>query len=81
MSKKQQQTNKQKQKKKTKQQTKKKKNNKKKKRLDLDDLDLIFKVTPALWMSTIDQKACLHSVSWTKWWILAKLYVLYHWDN
>ena len=27
------------------------------------------------------QKACLHTISWTQWWILAKLYVLYHWDN
>ena len=52
-----------------------------KKWLDFGDLDLIFKVTPALWMSNFDKKACLHHISWTKWWILAKLYVLYHWDN
>ena len=53
-----------------------------KKWLDFGDLDFIFQVTPALWMSNVDQKkACLHPISWTKWWILAKLYVLYHWDN
>ena len=23
----------------------------------------------------------LHTISWTKWWILVRLYVLYHWDN
>ena len=46
------------------------------------DLDLIFKVTPALWMSIcFTKKACLHPIYWTKWCILAKLYVLYHWDN
>ena len=29
----------------------------------------------------LTKKACLHPISWTKWWILAKLYVLCHWDN
>ena len=29
----------------------------------------------------VAKKACLHAMSWTKWWILAKLYVLYHKDN
>ena len=38
-------------------------------------------LTLALWMSNFDLKACLHPISWTKWWILAKLYVLYHWDD
>ena len=50
-----------------------------KKWLDFGGLDLICKVTPALWMSNFDKKkACLQP---TKWWSLAKLYVLYHWDN
>ena len=32
-----------------------------KKWLDFGDIDLIFMVTPALWMSNFDQKeACLH---------------------
>ena len=56
-----------------------------KKYLDFGDLDLIFKVTPALWMSYSDQKklvcTCLHPIFWTKWLILVKLYILYHWDN
>ena len=25
--------------------------------------------------------ACLHTISWTKWWILAERNVLYHWDS
>ena len=29
----------------------------------------------------LTKKACLHPISWTKWWILAKLFVLYYWDN
>ena len=33
------------------------------------------------WPKIFDIKACLHPMSWSKWWILAKLYVLYHWDN
>ena len=44
--------------------------------------DLIFKVAPALWMSNFDhKKASLHPIFWTKWWILAKLDVLYQWDS
>ena len=27
------------------------------------------------------KKACLHPISWNKWWILATLYVLYHWNS
>ena len=47
---------------------------------DFGDLDLIFKVTLALWMSNFDQK------SWSAPYVLnqmvlAKLYVLYQWDN
>ena len=55
--------------------------------LDFGDLNLIFMVTPALWMSNFDQKRLsksphykdcenkpfLHSISWTNWWILTKL--------
>ena len=53
-----------------------------KKWLDVDNLGLIFKDTQAHWISNFDQnKAYLHSFPWTKWWILAKLYVLHHWDN
>ena len=31
----------------------------------------------------VDFEKCLDPtcISWTKWWILAKLYVLYHWDE
>ena len=48
-----------------------------KKWLGFVDHDLIFKVTPALWMSNfLPKKSCLHPISWTKWRILAKLYVL-----
>ena len=43
-----------------------------KKWLDFGDLDLIFKVTPALWII----KVCLHPVSWTKRQILARLCML-----
>ena len=39
---------------------------------------LIFKVTLALWMSNLTKNVCLHPFPWTEWWILAKLYVLYH---
>ena len=43
-------------------------------KLDFGDLDLIFKVTPALWMSKFDQKkTCLPTILWTKWCILAKI--------
>ena len=50
--------------------------------LDFGDLGLIFKVTSTLWMSNFDStKACLHLISWTKWWIQAKLHVLYYWDK
>ena len=46
------------------------------------DLDLNCKVTPVLWMSNFDQKQLVYPLdSWTKWWILAKLYVLFHWDS
>ena len=44
--------------------------------LDFGDLDLIFKVTPALWnFQILNKKACLHSIS-SKWRILAKLHKL-----
>ena len=32
---------------------------------DFGDIDLIFKVIPALW--SFHQKACLHPISWSKW--------------
>ena len=47
-----------------------------KKWLDFGDLDLIFKVTPALWLIRFwPKKACLHPISWTKMRILAKLHI------
>ena len=49
--------------------------------LDFGDFDFIFKVTPVLWTSNFDPKKRLHPISWTKWWVLANLYILYHWDN
>ena len=48
-----------------------------KKILDFFYLDLIFKVTPALWnFQILTKKACLHPICWTKWSILAKLHIL-----
>ena len=53
-----------------------------KKLLDFGDLDLIFKVTPALWnFQILTKNACLHPISWTKWQILVKLHILWHWDG
>ena len=52
-----------------------------KKWLDFGDIDLIFKDTSALWMSNFDKKSLSAPYLLNKWWILAKLYVLYHWDN
>ena len=46
-----------------------------KKWLNFGDVDLIFKVTPAL-LKFWPKKACLHPISWTKWRILAKLHIL-----
>ena len=48
-----------------------------KKWLDFADHDFIFKVTPTHWNFQIfTKKACLHPVSWTKWWVLAKRHIL-----
>ena len=44
-----------------------------KKDLDFSDLRLILKVTPAKFWP---KKACLLPISWTKWWILAKHYLM-----
>ena len=53
-----------------------------KKWLDFGDTDLIFKITPALWnFKILTKKACLLPISWTKWRILAKLYILQRWDG
>ena len=45
-----------------------------KKWLDFGDIDLIFKVVPALWNSNFDRKkACVHTISWTDGWNFTKL--------
>ena len=49
--------------------------------LDFGDPDFIFKVTPALWMSNFDQKSLSAPYLLNQMMDLAKLYVLYHWDN
>ena len=47
--------------------------------LDFGDLDLIIKITPALWNVKFWLKVgFLYGMSWIEVWILAKLYVLYH---
>ena len=52
------------------------------KSLDFGDIDLIFKATPALWIPNFDQKSLSAPYLFNQiWWILAKLYVLYHWDS
>ena len=47
-----------------------------KKWLDFGDIDLIFKVIPALWnFKILTKKACLHPISWGKWRILTKIHI------
>ena len=47
-----------------------------KKWLDFGYIGLIFKVIPALWnFQFLDQKTCLHPISWSKWWILTKIHI------
>ena len=47
--------------------------------LDFDDIDLIFKVTPALWMSFFDQK--ILSAPYLQMMDSGYIFVLYQWDN
>ena len=53
----------------------------KKKWLDFGDIDLIFKVTSALWMSNSDQKSVSAPYLLNQMMDSDELYVLYHWDN
>ena len=46
------------------------------KSLDFGDIDLIFKVIPALWnFQILTKKGCLHPISRNKWWILTKIHI------
>ena len=52
-----------------------------KKWLDFGDLDLIFKDTPALWMSNFYQKSLSAPCLLNQMMDSGQNFILYHWDN